>query len=323
MAVSTGLDAFEQARAGVKGSLDLLEAPGGMLETSCWLPLHHAYTGLGQAWLTETISFPRWPGPAAWHSVYDAIHEVLQRHIKAADKRLRADQVERITIKVPAPSMALDRWMERHGIREAASLGHAVRHGIGALVVDHELGTEQLDMAGWEERRLAYGMIAGRVRVEHDVSLTLDFMGHMVESVSPLIGGVTEGEWRGLLERVRRPEVAWPSVSFSDVRNLVQHRPDKWFKAVRYAPRDLAQARLPEWQMRLGAAVEINTTRGGCWPERRAIAENGPGWSYKATRDSVLQRFAADDPARAEQAPDLLGIGLDEDAEVWLKALVD
>jgi 2-methylcitrate dehydratase PrpD len=322
-AVAVGMDAYQQAAAGVQGSVSLLEAPGGMLESSCWLPLKHAFTGLGDAWLTETIGFPRWPGPAVWHSTYDAVNEVLQRHIKAADKRLRADQVKQITVRVPAPSVALDQWMERHGLREAASLGHAVRHGIGALVVDHALGVEQMAEEGWEERRLSYGKIASKVRVEHDISLTLDLMGHMVDTVAPLIGGVTEGEWKAMAEKVRRPEVAWPSISFTDVRSLVQYRPDRWFKTIRYASRNLADSRLSEWQMRLGSNVEIATTRGGTWPERRIIPADGPGWSWNSTKNAVLERHPSASEGDLHQANDLLDVPVDEDASTWLVKLLD
>ncbi|MGB0639788.1 MAG: hypothetical protein ACPGTU_10675, partial [Myxococcota bacterium] len=262
------------------------------------------------------------PGPAVWHSTYDAVNEVLQRHIKAADKRLRADQIDRITIRVPAPSVALDQWMERHGLREAASLGHAVRHGIGALVVDHALGVEQLTEDGWEDRRIAYGKIASKVRVEHDLSLTLDLMGHMVDTVAPLIGGVTESEWKTLAEKVRRPEVAWPSVSFTDVRNLVQHRPDKWFKTIRYASRNLADSRLSEWQMRLGSSIEIATTRGGTWPEQRTIPADGPGWSWQSTKESVLARHPSASEGDLLQANALLDVALTEDANGWLLQII-
>ena len=323
LAVASGVEAYQQAAAGVQSCLSILEAPGGVLETSCWLPLKHAYTGLGEVWLTETIAFPRWPGPAVWHSTYDAVNEVLERHIKAADKRLRADQVAQIVVRVPAPGIALNQWMERHGLRDSTSLGHAVRHGIGALVVDHSLGAEQLTEVGWEERRLAYGKIAGKVRIEHDISLTLELMGHMVDTVAPLIGGVTEGEWKWLAEKVRRPEVAWPSISFTDVRNLVQHRPDKWIKTLRYASRNLADARLSEWQMRLGANVEVSTTRGGTWPERRNIPVDGPGWSWKSTKNAVLERHPSFAIGGLHQANTLLSADADDDANAWLLQLID
>ena len=134
------------------------------------MPLQHAFSGLGKAWLTETVSFPRWPGPAVWHAALDCVDEILARHIKAADKRLRADQVTRLQVHLPAPAVALDRWSSRHGLRTPDGLAHALRHAIGALIVEHQLGSSELQAERWPERVERYGEVASRVTVDHDLT---------------------------------------------------------------------------------------------------------------------------------------------------------
>jgi len=322
-AVASGVEAAQLAQKGARASLDLLEAPGGLLENACWIPLSHSFTALGEAWLTHTLSFPRWPGPVAWHAVYDSVNSVLERHVKAADKRLRVDQVLEIHVKVPAPSVAMDAWFGRIGLRDGAGLPHAVRHGIGALIARHELGVAQMDGADWEQRKEAYGDVASRVKVEHDLSLTLDFMAQVVESVAPLVGGITEAEWRGLMERVARPEVGWPSMKWSDARSLLRHRPDKWLKKVRFAPVSLAEGRLDEWQIRLGASVEVYTTRGGKWPENRSIPDHSPGTPWSGTIGSVHSCFSRADPKRAKTCDEVWEYPPGEGAEDWVDRLLE
>jgi 2-methylcitrate dehydratase PrpD len=322
-AVASGIEAAQLAAKGTQSSLNQLEAPGGLLESACWIPLKHAFTGLGQAWLTHTLSFPRWPGPVVWHSTYDALDKVLKRHVKAADKRLRVDQVSEIHLRVPAPAVALDQWAARTGLQESAGLPHAVRHGIGALVAEHQLGAHEMNPADWSKRSAIYGDVASRIRVRHDLSLTLDFMGQVVDTISPLVGGITETEWKGLMGRVSRPEVGWPTVQWGDLRSLWKHRPDKWFHTVRFAPGNLSDARLDEWQLRLGAEIEVYTTRGGKWPERRSVPEHSPGTPWLETIASVHDRFAAGEEKRMEQAQWVWDSGGEHDAVEWVSKLLE
>ena len=297
-AVSGGVSDARSAASGVTGQLDVLEAAGGLLEAASWIPLTHAFTGLGQAWLTHTLSFPRWPGPPAFHAALDAVREVLDRHIKAADKRLRADQVSGIRIGLSAPAVALDRWMVRRGIRGPEGLGHSLRHAVGALVVDHELGQSTLSQHDWAARRERYGEIASLVEVEHDLELSLDLASSTIATVAPLFGGITEGEIRESLGRLSAPEIGWPSVRLGDMKALITHRPDKWMRSIRYAARDLDAAQLEDWQLRLGASVAIATTRGGNWPDRRSTAVGGPSSPLSETIQRVIGDFVGEDAAK-------------------------
>ena len=293
------------------------------MESACWLPLPHAYTGLGTAWLTHTVTFPRWPGPVVWHSAYDALNRVLGRHVKAADKRLRADQVKEIYVRVPAPAVALDAWVTRFGIRSSAGLPHAARHAIGALVAQHSLGVAEMDPEIWGQRKRVYGDVASRVRIEHDLGLTLDFMGQVVHALSPLIGGITESEWRVLLERVARPEVGWPTIKWSDARSIIKHRPDKWLQKIRFAPIGLSDGQFDEWQLRLGARVEVYTTRGGKWPEATEIPDCSPGTSWSDTILSVHSAFAKGDEQHAKTCDKVWGSPETTDSEVWVRSLLE
>ena len=297
-ATTGGVSDARLAASGVTGQLDVLEAAGGLLEAASWIPLPHAFSGLGSAWLTHTLSYPKWPGPPAFHAALDAVREILDRHVKAADKRLRADQVAGIKVGLSAPAVALDRWMCRRGMRGPEGLGHSLRHTIGALVVDHELNSETLSPEGWSARRDRYGEIARLVEVEHDLELSLDLAGSTISTISPLFGGITEGEIRETLGRLSAPEIGWPSIGLSDVRALITHRPDKWMRMIRYASHDLKDAQLEDWQLRLGASVAISTTRGGNWPDRRATADGGPSSSFSALTARVIGDFAGDDAAR-------------------------
>ena len=246
----------------------------------------------------------------------------MDRHIKAADKRLRADQVSGITVGLSAPAVALDRWMSRRGIRGPEGLGHSLRHAIGALVVDHELNSQTLSSEGWDTRRDRYGEIARLVEVEHDLELSLDLAGSSIGTISPLFGGITEGEIRETLGRLSAPEIGWPSIGLGDVKALLTHRPDKWMRIIRYASHNLRDAQLEDWQLRLGASVAISTTRGGNWPDRRATAVGGPSSPFSALSARVIADFAGDNASRQAHMRMLWESAGEQDAHPHVESLL-
>ena len=57
--------------------------------------------GLSDVWYLQTIRPVLSKGPFEWLTAIQSVEEILNRHIKAASKRLRYQQVERIEISVP------------------------------------------------------------------------------------------------------------------------------------------------------------------------------------------------------------------------------
>jgi hypothetical protein len=76
---------------------------------------------------------------------------------------------------------------------------------------------------------------------------------------------------------------------------LLRARPDRLLEQIRYSTGDLSDARLDELQFSCDTEVKLFTTRGGSWPERRAVPEGSPGWSWQDTVERVLARHGAPD----------------------------
>ena len=150
----------------------------------------------------------------------------------------------------------------------------------------------------------------------------MDLMNHMVDAAAPLIGGVTEGEWRGLLGRIETQSAGWSEIRWGDLLTVARHRPDQWFKRIRYAPRDLGGSHLDQWQFKMGSEVVIKTTRGGSWPENRVIAEGGPGSPWEPLIESVIRRFSAGDPDRLKPGREVFESPTTEGAQPWMENLL-
>ncbi len=201
----------------------------------------------GAGWLTRSLVLPRLCAPPALATVLEGLDEILKRHFKAADKRLRAEQVERIEVRLCLPA-----WASEQVRPQAPDL-------IGRLVAFHALGVAERTAS--DERAAEVAAVAERVEVLHDVVLTAGF----ARSCGAAVGALNLRRMmavRGLL----RHAGAWPALGLADVGGVVRARPDRLFRA---APAGGGVAPLV-WPVQ----IKLYTTRGGWWPERRERAES-------------------------------------------------
>lgn len=320
---TAGLDAVELASRGAGAPLDLLDDRAGPLAAACWLPLRHAFTGLGEAWFTETLAFRLDPVHLCAQVPVQAAHEILRRHVKAADKRLRADQVAAVEVHTGLPGWMLEQHMDAlPGLSPDRVFG-SIRRSIGLAVAAHSLHPSSLEGADAARTLERMSLVADRVTVHHDYERTAALVDHAVSVATPLLSGLTPPELRAAGRAAQawhghRPKAPGPL----DLVALLRLRPVQLLDRIRYAPHDLGQARLSEWQDRFDCEVRLHTTRGGTWPERRTVAEGSPGWPEEATATAVQERFANGDEGLAAAAAQLLATPSTDPAEGWVRALL-
>lgn len=320
-AATRGASAVALARAGVRGDLGLLDHRDGLLSALSWAPLRNAFTGLGSAWLTETLAFRLMPGGPYVQVPAQAVAEILARHVKAADKRLRPDQIERIEVEVGAPGWMMEQVASVHPALDPATVQWSIRRAIGALVVAHELGPDQLDAAWLDAHQAEVGAVVSRVEVSHSWKHTLALVDHLSDVAAPLFAGLTLSELAHAgREAQQRFGHRLPPPAAADLLLLATTRPDRLYERLRRASGDLADARLVEWQPLYGATVRVHTTRGGAWPEDRSIAEGAPGWPWDRTQAGVIAKFEG--KSRAGRAAGLLAAAGGADAEGWVSSLL-
>jgi len=314
---SDGLLAVDAARAGLQGPLDLLDDRGGLLTLSP-LPLRPAFTGLGATWLTRTLSFKRHPVHDLLQVPVQAVAEILTRHIKAADKRLRKDQVASVTIKVTAPTLALETRAAAWPGLHPTGISRSVSRAVGALLTAHELTPTQLDAAWLEENRDSVARIASGVTLTHDWALTLGQLEHLFTAASPLFTGVTASELRDWMRGlIRSWGVALGAPGGRQALDALKLLPGRIQSRLRRESGDLSTFDEDEWRFKNAIDMRLYTIRGGWWPERRELPEGSPGWPWEDTR-AIVQERSGLSPTDFGAAMSLAG---DTDAQAWLETL--
>ncbi len=243
------------------GPTDLLDPGGSWWAPRTRRPLHGAFAGLGEVWLTRTLLVRAFPGLVWGATALESVDEILRRHVKAADKRLRADQVERVELRVNAHTWAMHR-------AAGADLASALPRSIAVLVARHSLSPADLAPAALAERATEIDALAARVTVEHDWGLTLAAHERLARALGPLFGG-----WSSARDARRGLELdgGLPPFSIDDLPRIVRARPDRVAAALRVRPGDLTACDLDAFRWALPVEVRVHTTRGGSWPERRSL----------------------------------------------------
>jgi 2-methylcitrate dehydratase PrpD len=260
-----------RARSGRAGreELDALE-PGSGWWDRAWSPLPGAFAGLGSTWLTRTLVLKKHP-LAVWATqAVQAVDEILRRHVRAAEKRLRADQIERVDIRVPLPAWAMEVASDPNTVFGGAAVSWNIRKAVGVLISTHELTPGWLEPGALGAREADARAVADRVVVSHDWKLTLGAAEGMGGALSPVLCSVGARQAVGMARRMRGSGHL-PPVRAADLAPALGARPDRVLRALRRSCGDLAGVDTATFRWHLPVEVKLYTTRGGWWPERRSL----------------------------------------------------
>ena len=283
--------------------------------------LSEAFTGLGDCWLGRTTAFSLYPGHLFTQVPVQAVQEILRRHVKAADKRLRIDQIDRIEIRSHALTLGLTKGQVDGRPLDSASVCADLRRQIGVLFVTHELDAASIRPEELARHSEAIEWVAERVELVHDWPSTLTLVQNMRDSMSPLYGSVPLRDlwrtsrssdhgfgWSGLLP----PTDQW--------KEFLKARPDRLFSA-QSPSSELSEVDERAFRYCLPTEVKLYTTRGGWWPERRNTPEGAPGWNWQATVDGIAAKFGCGNEKDTAHASSLLAGLPQKSTTSWKRAL--
>lgn len=316
-AVQSGLQAAELAQEGVQGPTALLDRPELLQQLGVPAVLRGAYAGLGQTWVSDTLLIKRLPVGLYAHAACDALLTILQRHMRAADKRLRPDQWIDCRIRASWPTWVMD------GAATPTSRGWHLPTLFGVLGKAHALGPEQLDPAWLAQEAAAIEPVAATVQVTHWWPHTLRAGLDLMATLGPLLADVGLPRLRvaanALGSHGRKP----PRPGRDELVTLLRKRPTDLLSALDGVDAgDLTHVQLSDFRYTAPIDIRLSTTRGGFWPETRLGPDGGPGTSMSDRVDQVTAKFAQGSAAHAEKVPNLLLLDDQVDGQAWVDALV-
>ena len=172
-----------------------------------------------------------------------SVEEILKRHVKAASKRLRYQQVERIELSVPH---IFDGYTD------------AVSEWIAKFVLTHEWGSAHDDAQWCDQMGVPLRELSSKIECRFAPSLTEKMFTQMLIELLDLFVGTSIQQ----AAQVTDLPLHWMSIrSHRTLKSAIQD--------CGYANGVPTQAQLDAFKLQVPVEVRLMTTRGGTWPERR------------------------------------------------------
>ncbi|MBM4365735.1 MAG: hypothetical protein FJ102_05930, partial [Deltaproteobacteria bacterium] len=264
--------------SGVNGALGLARGihqshagPGTLAEAAGDGPvLPGALAAPGTRWITRTLAIKRWPSTPWGDVAIEAVNVILGRHLRAAEKRLRADQIDRVEIRTgfgpPCTEAAAV------NLQAPSAAAWSVAEGTAVLVALHELHPALLEAGALGDREADARALVPRVSVMHHWKLSAREAVATARTLGPVLG---EAGLATVLRAGQRLVIGRPGAD--ELWPLVQERPWSVIGPLRRKG-DLADVNVDGYVHCFPVEVKLYTTRGGWWPERRhAPVGQGPG----------------------------------------------
>jgi 2-methylcitrate dehydratase PrpD len=185
--VTAGVRAAFLAREGLRGEPSIIEGPRGFLEEFAFAGAPFMFTGLGRAWVTDTLAFKPYPGCAYIDTGVDALLEILGRYERERGKPLAPDQVEAVEVRASVLTIRmneLSRDFEASDPLAPININFSIPKSLALTIMDGGLSGSSLK----SERLRADGArileLARRIELHHDWELT----GRVVLSLDEALG---------------------------------------------------------------------------------------------------------------------------------------
>ncbi len=193
-----GLWAARYARAGLSGPENIVEGPLGFFHFFAFCPVPEFTGDLGRAWLSDSLSYKRFPGT----SYINAPVEAALGALFATGRKRLADpgEVKGVTVDTTFLSYSLENVSRAQGLREltAIAVNFSVSLSVAYALLQGDLAPDHFreeEMAVFADRIRA---LAAKVRVRHDLALSARTV-----ATFPMLGAVLAKANRGQLARMR------------------------------------------------------------------------------------------------------------------------
>lgn len=307
-----GLQAAAFAREGMTGAREIFEhRRKGFWASFSWAPLPGMLSRLGEAWVSDTLAFKRYPGCAYVDTTLDALFTVLDEVRAVTGSALRAEDVRRVVVEASLLSVEMDNLSSEHlhaneplspvNVNFSIPFNVAIAIAIGA----HDgraLSQETLDVSAGVIRELAR-----KTELVHDWGMSL--------AVVRAFDGVSGGALKALRPRQVAGLIAGYQKQLGG-RKRTGLRPGgllaEWGTLARMARAtnvERPRGDFTGFRMAFPAQVTIETQGGRCYRARQDVPIGAPGQPgrIEAAYEKLAREAHLPPPRTAELATALRG----------------
>lgn len=308
-----GMQAADFAKHGLTGARRVIEhEKKGFWASFSYAPLPQMMTGLGSAWVSDTLAYKRYPGCAYVDTALDAILEILSRFAKENGRSLSVDEVRSIDVRASLLSVEMDNLSDEHDDGERLSpinVNFSLSLNLAIAIVAGTHEGRVLSPAFLSEHERTIRSLAALVRVEHDWDATFEVVRAFegVLGKSGALAALRLGEYVSILGGYRK-QLGGRKKTDIRAKDLLQRVPEL-IGAFRRKPtaqgvRDLSLVDFTRFRMAFPVTVTLTTTDGRELVARQDVPIGAPGQSgmLEAVREKFLREVRMPEPESALSA---------------------
>jgi 2-methylcitrate dehydratase PrpD len=190
---------------GIQGGKGNLMRSRGFWKNFCYEPLRGTFSGLGESWVTFTLTIKPFPGCAYVDTPILAFRKIRREFLSRFGEELTAPKIERIRLYVQALTAGMD-LLSRQEYSDASihpvTVTFSTPLSLACEILFSEITPEVLEGDHLEKHADPLLEIASRIEIIHDLSLTRKMIENF-EKVLPLpdlIRSFSFGEWVHILK---------------------------------------------------------------------------------------------------------------------------
>ena len=269
-----GFHAARLAAAGVTGNLSLLEDPRGFWESFSFVPMRGFVSGLGRTWLTDTLTFKRYPGCAYLGTILDALRQLRE------STPLRAEEVRSLDVEASFLTLEMDEMArphrEKRGQLDPVLINFSVADTVALDLLTGGLRCADLEPAALIARDAPVRELASRIRLHHAWDLSVELVRSINRSLplDRLLGALTLKQLSEVRRQARRYHGKTMDMGMSALRRIVRELSGDEARALAFflggkalgKPKtvelDLADVSFVSFELPVAARVTVTLTSG-------------------------------------------------------------
>lgn len=304
----TGVQAALLAAAGATGPLDVIEHPQGFLARFSYVPQPWFFSGLGRAWVTDTLAYKIYPGCAYIDTAVDATLALAREFEEDNGRRLDPGEVDSVLVEATILTVEMDHLSRTGGTFDPlnpVSLNFSIPGNIALALMNGGLAADDFDPARIAARKDEMLALASRVTLKHDWGLTVRFLEALDETLGldDLMAGLKLSDAVKMRQRAQDQYGSSLGFTLGDLRQAWASAPNARARVWRSlkdrvgrgrpGPRgfDLGLCRLENFRMPFAARVTISINGGRRLTRTQEVPLAGPGRPAEETRELVGAKF--------------------------------
>jgi 2-methylcitrate dehydratase PrpD len=309
----TGMQAAAFARQGLTGASRIFEHPRkGFWASFTYAPMPEMLSGLGQAWVTDTLTFKKHPGCAYIDTTLDALFDALREFDHDHGRAIAPSEVARIVVRASLLTVEMDNLSAEHVDASAAlspvNINFSIPFNVAIGVIAGRHSAAELSQAFLDRHEHEIRELAGRTELEHDWSMSFDvaraFAGALGRNsparrlgprdVVRVLAGYASQMGGTKAHSLDLPALARRSAAA--LARLVADFAKQGRQVGARAELGLAQADFTRFRMALPASVRIETLLGEHYKARQNVPFGAPG--QERYFETVIEKFLLETEAR-------------------------